>query len=191
MISLISLNIGVIVGNLLSLFGMGANAISSTRKTAKGVLLWQSLSQGIYFVCAMILKGYSAAVQNIVSVVRNLVAIRNVKSKALEWILTIAGLLLGLVFNNRGWLGLLPVLGNLQYTLAIFRFKDNEQALKLSFLISVVCYCIFNFVIYNFVGGASDMVVIITTSIVLIRNIVKKRKEIRMQETNDGAVDDQ
>ena len=183
------MNIGLIAGNLVSLFAMGANALSSTRKTTKGVLIWQRLSQGIYFASAIILKGYSAAVQNVVSVLRNLFAAYNVKSKVIEWILTIAGVALGLVFNNQSWFGLLPVLGNLQYTLVIFRFKDNEQILKLSFLISVVCYCIFNFVIHNFVGGASDLVVITTTAIVLIRGLMKKQKENQAQGTDDGAMD--
>ena len=160
----------ILIGNLCTLLAMGANAISSTRKTTKGVLSWQNLSQAIYFACAIILKGYSAAVQNVVSVLRNVAAIRNVKSKTVEWILTAAGVVLGVLFNNRGLVGLLPVVGNLQYTLAIFRFKDNERMLKLSFLISVLTFAIFNIVLLNFVGVVSDLTVVVTTAVVLIRD---------------------
>ncbi len=159
----------LIIGNLCTLLAMGANAISSTRKTAKGVLTVQSIGQLIYLLSAIVLRGYSAAVQNAVSVLRNVAAIRNVKSKTLEWILTIAGVALGVLFNNRGIIGLLPVLGNLQYTLAIFRIKNNERLLKISFLISVASFLAFNIVLYNFVGLISDTVVVITTTIVLIR----------------------
>lgn len=162
-------HLNLIIGNLCTLLAMGGNAISSTRKTAKGVLLMQSLSQGIYCISAIFLRGYSAAVQNVVSILRNFAAIRNVQSKFVEWTLVILGVLLGIVFNNRGLVGLLPVLGNLQYTLAIFRFRDNEWALKLSFLISVAAYSVFNVVLYNFVGVASDLFVIVTTAIVLIK----------------------
>ena len=163
------MNGNLIIGNLCTLLAMGANALSSTRKTAKGVLLLQNLSQGIYFMSAVVLGGYSAAVQNAVSIFRNFAAIRNVKSKTIEWTLTALGVILGVVFNNRGWMGLFPVLGNLQYTLAIFRFKDNERALKLSFLISVAFFCVFNVVLRNYVGVAADTVVMITTAIVLIQ----------------------
>ena len=174
----------LIIGNLCTLLAMAANALSSTRKTAKGVLHLQNLSQGIYFVSAAVLGGYSAAVQNAVSILRNFAAIRNVKSKTVEWILTAAGVILGVMFNNRGWMGLFPVLGNLQYTLAIFRFKDNERALKLSFLISVASFCIFNAVLRNYVGVASDTVVMITTAIVLIQGS-EKPKAANQEESKE------
>ena len=95
------MNPNIIIGNLCPLLAMGTNAISSTRKTAKGMLLFQSLSQVIYFGCALILRGYSAAVQNVVSIIRNLVAIKNIKSKVIEWVLIVLGVILGIVFNNR------------------------------------------------------------------------------------------
>ena len=148
---------------------MGTNAISSTRKTAKGMLLFQSLSQVIYFVCAIVLKGYSAAVQNVVSIIRNAVAIKNIKNKVIEWVLIILGLVLGIVFNNRGIIGLLPVIGNLQYTLAIFYLKDNERLFKISFLISLIGFVIFNIAILNIVGAIADTIVSITTIIALIK----------------------
>lgn len=163
-------HISLVIGNLCVLLAMGANSISATRKTTKGVLWMQNVSQLVYCCSAVVLKGYSAAVQNAVSILRNLAAIRNINSKILEWVLVALGVGLGAAFNNRGLVGLLPVIGNLQYTLAIFRFKENERAVKLSFLISVVAFCIFNFAIYNFVGVAADMVVIITTAIVLLKD---------------------
>ena len=128
-------HLDLIVGNLCTLLAMGSNAISSTRKTVKGVLAMQNVSQVIYCFSAIVLKGYSAAVQNGISVLRNLVAIKGWKSKLLEWALIVAGVVLGLVFNNKAWIGILPVVANLQYTLSVFRFKDNEKALKVSFLI--------------------------------------------------------
>ncbi len=159
----------MIVGNLCSLFAMSFNALSSTRKTPKGVLWMQNISQVIYGVCGIVLGGYSATVQNVVSILRNCAAIRKIKSKFLEWLLVILGVVLGIAFNNRGWIGLLPVVGNLQYTLAIFRFKDDERKIKVFFLISTAAYVGFNFAICNYVGTASDLFVLITTSIMLLK----------------------
>ena len=163
------MNTNIIVGNLCTLLAMGANAASTTRKSTKSVLSVQNLGQLIYCVSGIVLGGYSASVQNVVSILRNVAAIRNIKSKAVEWGLTIAGVVLGILFNNRGVMGLLPVLGNLQYTLVIFRCRDNERLLKLSFLISSVCFVIFNIVLYNFVGVVSDLIVTITTAAVLLK----------------------
>lgn len=159
----------LIIGNLCTLMAMGSNAISATRKTKNGILLSQSVSQLVYLTSALVLRGYSAAVQNVVSIVRNLAAIRNIRNAWLEWFLVGLAAVLGIVFNNRGLIGLLPVIGNLQYTIVIFRLRDKDRVLKLSFWISTLCFAIFNIAICNFVGAASDLVVLITTGIVLLK----------------------
>ena len=64
---------------------------------------------------------------------------------------------------------LLPVAANLEYSLAIFRFQDNERALKLAFLVSVGLYAVFNLFIYNIVGFVSNTAVVITTAIALLK----------------------
>lgn len=159
----------IIVGNLCALLAMSFNALSSTRKTAKGVLWMQNASQAFYALCAIVLSGYSAVVQNIVSILRNLAAIRNIKSKFLEWLLVVLGVVFGILCNNRGWIGLLPVIGNLQYTLAIFRFKEDERKIKIFFLISVIAFIVFNFAIRNYLGAASDVFVAVTTTVMLLK----------------------
>lgn len=166
--------VNIIIGNICSLLAMVADSISSVQKTTKRMLWMQNLSQLFYCVGTVFLKGYSAAVQNALSIVRNLVAIKQINSKVLEWILVVLGVVLGLGFNNRGWMGLLPVIANLQYTLAVFRFNDNERALKTSFMISVGLFAIFNFVIYNVVGLFTNSIVVITTAIYLLKKPVSK-----------------
>ena len=161
--------ISVILGNGCSLLAMVTDSISSTRKTAKGVLLMQSLSQLIYCTGTILLKGYSGAVQNVVSILRNFVAIRKISSPLIEWILVLLGVVLGLLFNNLGLMGLLPVIANLQYTLAVFKFKDNERALKISFAICIGLFAIFNCAIFNFVGVASNLVVLVTTLVMIFK----------------------
>ena len=166
--------IELIAGNLCSLLAMTTDVISSSRKTAKGVLLVQSVSQLIYCIGSILLKGYSAAVQNGVSVFRNLFAVSGKESKLMEWAFVILGVVLGLYLNNRGIFGWLPVIANLEYSLAVFRFKDNEWALKLAFFISIVLYTMFCFVILNFVGIVTNTVVLITTGIFLVKGRKKK-----------------
>ena len=159
----------IVLGNVCSLLAMVTDSISSTRKTAKGVLWVQNLSQLVYGVGSVLLKGYSSAVQNVVSLIRNFVAIRKVESKVVEWILVVLGVVLGIAFNNRGLVGYLPVVANLQYTLMVFRFKDNERVLKISFAICVGMFVIFNFAILNIVGGCCNLFVTITTVALLIK----------------------
>lgn len=159
----------IIIGNLCSLLGMACDSFSASRKTAKGVLLWQSLGQIIYGLSSFVLKGYSGAVQSVVSLLRNTVAIANIKNCYLEWGLIGLGVVFGLYFNNRGIVELLPVIANSEYSVAIFRFKDNERALKSSFLICIVLFSIFNAYIMNYVGVVTNAVVFASTAAFLIK----------------------
>jgi Bacterial inner membrane protein. len=77
-----------------------------------------------------------------VAVLRNLAAMKNIRSKIIEWILILLGVVLGILFFNRKLLGWLPILGNLEYSITVFRFKHNENALKIAFVINMVMYCV-------------------------------------------------
>ena len=110
-----------------------------------------------------------AAVQNVVSIVRNFAAALDVKSKLLEWLLVILGVVLGIAFNNLGWIGYLPVIANLQYTLVVFFVRENERALKVSFLISAIFFSVFSLAILNFVGVVTNLVVAVSTGVFLLR----------------------
>ena len=165
-------SISLIVGNVCSLLAMITDSVSAAQKTPKAVLLVQSLSQLIYCIGTVVLKGYSGAVQNAVSIVRNFIAIRGPVSKYVEWSLLILGIALGIGFNNLGLMGLLPVIANAQYTIAVFRFRDNERALKISFAISVGLFALFNIAILNLVGLISNSVVCACAAV----NLWKSRK---------------
>lgn len=172
----------LIAGNGFSLLAMVTDSVSSSRKTARGVLLVQILSQVFYGISTIILGGYSSSVQNGIGILRNVAVIRNIHRRWLEWTLVVLGVVLGLAFNNLGPVGWIPVLANLEYTLAVFRFKDNERALKAAFLINAVLFAVFNVVIWNFVGVLSNTVVFISLIVYFVRNGKKRRQKEEEQE---------
>ena len=159
----------IIIGNLCSLLGMACDSFSASRKSTKGVLIWQSMGQIIYGLSSLVLKGYSGAAQSLVSLLRNSVAIAKIKNRYIEWGLILFGVIFGLYVNNRGLIGILPVIANSEYSIAIFRFKDNERALKISFLICIVLFSIFNVYIMNYVGVATNAVVFASTAAFLLK----------------------
>jgi 4-amino-4-deoxy-L-arabinose transferase-like glycosyltransferase len=160
----------IVIGNLSSLLGMALDSYSSTKKTKKEMLFIQNISLFVYGTGSIFLKGYSASVQNYVGIIRNVVAAKEYNSEVLKWFLILLGVALGLVFNNRGLIGLLPIIANLEYSIAVFTIKDNEKLLKICFLLNVLCFTIFCVFIYNFVGVITNSIVIISCMI----NILKK-----------------
>ena len=165
----------LLLGNGCSLMATLSNIFASTRPTARGVLLVQSVGQVFYFLCGLFLRAPSGAVQNAVSIVRNFVAMGKKKSsKWVEWALIAAGVVLGVAFNNRGLAGWLPIVGNLEYSLAVFRFRDNERMLKAALVVSLLIFAVFNVIIGNVVGTVADTVVAATTVADLWRTREKK-----------------
>ena len=167
-------NFSLLLGNVCSLLAMGSDAVSTKQKTPRGMLLVQCASQVFYVIGAVVLKGYSGAVQNAVSVLRNLSAAYKIGGKAVEWALVAAGVVLGVVFNNRGVLGWLPIVANLQYSLVVFRCGDDERLLKKSFFAAVAMFAVFNGVILNFVGVAGNIVLLAMTALELRKSKTKE-----------------
>ena len=159
----------VIIGNLLSLCAMISDSISGTRKKHSEIMAVQIVSQFFYGASSIVLKGYSSTAQNIVAVFRNFTAMKNIKSKALEWSLVLAGVVLGVVFNNRGLLGWLPIIANLEYSISVFKLRDNEKLLKTAFIINMVMYAVFSAIIMNYVGVLSCAVIAVTTAVSLVK----------------------
>ena len=128
------------------------------------------ISQVFYAAGSIILKGYSSTAQNIVAILRNLAAMKGTKNKIIEWLLIILGVVLGAVFNNRGLLGWLPIIANLEYSIAVFRFRNNEKGLKIAFILNMLMYSVFSFVILNYVGAAANIFVAVTTAVSMFRD---------------------
>ena len=166
----------VVIGNICSLCAMVTDSVSGTRKKHRQILAVQIISQFFYAAGSIILKGYSSTAQNVAAVGRNLAAMFEIKNKTVkyivEWALIALGVGLGILFNNRGMLGWLPIVANLEYSVAVFRFKDREKELKISFIVNMAMYAVFSFVIMNYVGAAANIVVAVTTAV----SLIKKRK---------------
>ena len=169
----------IIVGNVCSLCACVTDSVSGAQKKRSRILGVQILSQVFYAAGSIILKGYSSTAQNVVAVLRNLAAMKNVRHRAVEWTLIALGVVLGIVgivlnHNVNGWLDWLPIAANLEYSVAVFRFRDGERKLKLAFIANMLMFSVFDFAIKNFVGAAACIVVAVITAVSLIRGAGKK-----------------
>lgn len=176
----------IIAGNLCSFFAMITNSFSGTRKKQREILGVQILSFIFYGVGSFILKGYSSTVQNAVGILRNVAAMTSRKSKVLdriiEWTLISLGVILGVVFNNRGLLGWLPIVANFEYSIAVFRLKNNGRMLRYAFIVNLLMYTVFAAVISDYVSIAANLFAAVTTVIFLIKE--------KRAEKPDGSPDD-
>ena len=170
----------ILLGNFFSLLATVTDLYSVSRKTARSMLWTQTATQALLSLSSLTLRGYSAVVQNVVSILRNLAALGKTSSKLLEYGLIAIGVVLGVLFNNQGLIGWLPILSNLVYSISVFRFKDDEYSLKIAFTVCVAMYIAFSIKIQNYVGAASNILVFSTSlfSVLTYRRAAKQRNDL-------------
>ncbi|MBR2532042.1 MAG: YgjV family protein [Lachnospiraceae bacterium] len=180
----------IIIGNICSFCAMITDSVSGTRRKNSEILGFQILGQFFYGVGSAILKGYSGTAQNVVAILRNIAAMKQISSKLAEWTLIWLGVVLGIAFNNRGFIGWLPIIANFQYSVSIFRFKDSERKLRMSFIVASIMFIFFSLAIMNYVGVISNSVAVVTTAVSLIResreNAVKANDAVENSPADSG-----
>ncbi|MBR4309011.1 MAG: YgjV family protein [Oscillospiraceae bacterium] len=184
------IDLNVILGNFCSLVAMGTDTVGSSRKSAGAMLFWQCLSQIAMATGAILLGAYSAAVQNGVSFFRNLRASVNKGGKWLEWVFLAIAVVVGVYCNfwlpnTIGiWIGLIPIIANVWYSLAVYFWGENEKKLKFAFLITNVVFGFFNFMIKNYVGFGTCVFVATATTIFLTKS--RNPAETHVAATTEG-----
>ena len=167
----------IIIGNIISLFGSGGILISTAVKNKKNILKVQTAASFFLLASDIVLRGYSGAAQDLICIVRNLTVILGKKSKILNFFFIISGVALGVIFNNKGLLGLLPILANLQFSCIVLYPKADDVMLKASIFASNVCWAIYSLCIFNYVNMTVNIVICISAAIFVIRELVKRHRE--------------
>ena len=166
----------IIIGNIISLFGSGGILISTAVKNKKNILKVQTAASFFLLASDIVLRGYSGAVQDLICIVRNLTVILGKKSKILNFFFIISGVALGVIFNNKGWLGLLPILANLQFSCIVLYPKADDIMLKASIFASNVCWAIYSLCILNYVNMVVNILICISAAVFVIRELVKRHR---------------
>lgn len=93
----------------------------------------------IELVKNIFLSAYSGAIVQLFGIIRNYAGSKGYKPKYLFIFLILGQLTLGIVFNNHGILGYLPIVASIIYTIAIF-YSDKAQDLRLVILVTNVLW---------------------------------------------------
>lgn len=166
--------LNVILGNIFSLIANVFATLNGTRKKKRDMIICDMGAAFCFTISDLVLKGYSGAVQNIVGILRNIVALFMPDNKAIGWTLVAAGVIFGIMFNNKGILGLLPVVSCFYYSICVINKKTTARQLKFAFIINTISFSIYCFIIQNYVGSALDGFVAITAIYSYIKNPLPK-----------------
>lgn len=170
----------IVIANIIALLSNGLNGISSFFKTKKTVLILQTIECLMGSVAQIFASGYAAASQLFICAIRNFVNSTGVKSKWIHWLFSLFFLVFGLLFNNKGFIGYLPVFATIQYTLWTGYCK-TAQGVRYGMLINYIPWIIHDFYIHMYTSAF----VMSVFEIVVIINIIRYRR--KKNETRDNT----
>ena len=161
----------VLIANIFS--GLGALLLAySTFSKDKERMLWIQVGDCACCVFGNAFIGSMSAMStSLICTVRNILNAKGRLSQGLSYIFAIIIFLIGVIVNNRGLIGILPLIASVEYTVWSAKGK-TPQSLRYALLTNLCLWFIHDLVVRLYPAMIMDIVV----SGVTLVNILKYRK---------------
>ena len=167
----------VLLGNIVALAGALCMVFAGLLKTRKKILLLQCAQFGLLGASNLILGAYTAVTSNAIGIARNIFCMR--REFTLPWKIGCIAVQVALVliFNDSGWIGLLPAVATCAFTW--YLDSKSEITLKTVIILTTVCWLIYDIYFQNYVTAVFDFATIVTNiiGIAAIRREAKKERK--------------
>lgn len=172
----------VLLGNIFAFAGSILMIATGLIKRKKHILLAQCLQFTLMGVGNIVLGGYSGAVANGVSILRNVVCL--FLPFTLPWQLGFIALqgVLSLVFSE-GIVGILPFFAACVFTLSLS--SKDERMLKGAMMVGQMAWLVYDLTIHNYAGMVFDVLTVISNAVGIVMLVREKREA----ESADRAED--
>jgi hypothetical protein len=140
--------------------GLLFSIIAFQMKDRKSILGYQSVSAVFFVFHFLLLSAYVGAGMNIIVAIRNFVAEkknRAVWAGSLIWpyIFSIASVVV-LLFLKQGWVSILPVIGVIGGTIAVWKNKSSE--IRLYMLLSGLVWIPYTIIVHSYPGLVTQLI---------------------------------
>ncbi|MBR3501545.1 MAG: YgjV family protein [Alphaproteobacteria bacterium] len=159
----------LILGNIFSLLSAICLAISVIKKNKNDLIWWQVIDVIFCILSNIALYTYSALTTNSISLVRNILAYKNKLTKNITWILLILCIVVGLWANNRGIIGLFPIIASASYTVFMFITK-NEQQMRWALVSNLLLWFVHDIYVQAYPSALTDAVLSAWTLLQIYKN---------------------
>lgn len=166
----------ILIGNILSLIAATFMAVSSLAKRRSVIFTLQFFECFILAVASFFFSSYAAIATLLLCAIRNLLTAKDMFGKKMMYIFFVLTAVLGIITNNRGIIGLLPVIATLQYTVCSHIFKGLFLT-RISIFVNTAIWVIYSFIIKDFSTGIVDSVVLLTTTFGIIKLLIDIKKD--------------
>lgn len=152
----------LILGNIFSLLSAICIAVSVIKKNKNDLIYWQVIDVIFCILSNIALYTYAALTTNSVALIRNILAYKNKLTKKITWILFVLCIIVGLWANNRGVIGLFPIIASASYTIFMFTTK-NEQQMRWALSSNLILWFIHDIYVQAYPSALTDIILSIWT----------------------------
>ncbi|MBR1600385.1 MAG: YgjV family protein [Alphaproteobacteria bacterium] len=159
----------LIIGNIFSLLSAICIAVSVIKKSKADLIWWQILDVIFCILSNIALYTYAALTTNSVALIRNILAYKNKLTKNITWILLILCVVVGLWANNRGIIGLFPIIASASYTIFMYTTK-NEQQMRWALVSNLILWFVHDIYVQAYPSALTDIILSIWTGTQIFKN---------------------
>ena len=167
--------LSLIVGNIFSLLSATCIAISVLKKNKKDLIWWQIIDAVFSILSNIALYTYAALTTNSVAVIRNILAYNNKLTKSITGVLVLLCIIAGFFANNRGVIGILPVVASAGYTIFMFTTK-NEQQMRWALIFNLTLWFIHDVYVQAYPTALIKILLIGWTFIKIFQYVLNKKR---------------
>ena len=140
---------------------------SNKKKKKKKILYVQTVQIGLSVVSNIVLGGITGAIINAISMIRNIICYKEKLGTREKIIITILAVVLSLIFNNLGIIGILPVISTVTYVW-LMNVKDVRK-FKLLIAFTMLMWLIYDTVIKSYTSAIFDFMNLIANVITVFQ----------------------
>lgn len=162
----------ILIGNIISLSSSVFLFWGSITARRERVYLFGIFECTLLFIAQLFFGQGAAAVSLLIAAFRNFLLWLGKYTRSFSALIFILTLILGLLFNTGGALGLLPLIATLTLTVTSYYAKTYVK-LKLSLFLNLSLWSIFSILIFD----VSSSVINLTSAFLTVVSLLKYRKD--------------
>jgi len=171
----------LLIGNIISFISAVFLGISCYAKDRKKIFTFQLINCATYAVASYFFGTYAAISTLILCCFRSILIVKDKYTAPAAYTLAAAVVIFGILANNRGIVGLLPVIASVEYNLCCYYITDPHIT-RYSIIVNELIWVIYGLIIRDFSTAISDTIIIIVdiSAIIHYSNKFKTEKQLKM-----------
>lgn len=169
-----------IVAQIIGFGGAALNTLSFQQKKRKGIITLQIFAAILFIIHFILLGAYTGAAMNFVSLVRSVVFINNDKkwAKSPAWLVFFVIVsIIASAYTWVDWASVLPATAMILTTVSYW--LKSERKIRFVTFPSSPCWLIYDFITGSVSGVITEIFVMSSLIIAIIRYDIKKEKKVK------------